>query len=130
MCVNCLSNNELEKLNDIVLLSVEHKYFLSIMLAYFIKRSKKTRYFEEAAYDKMYDMMNHVYDCMKLDKNKFEENVLEELGSREHLKIGNIISCFQEDDIKELAKYFFYHTWNIGYNRSNHLIYTSIAYMV
>lgn len=125
LCINCLSNNELEKLNDIVLLSVEHKYFLSIMLAYFIKRSKKTRYFEKTMYNKMYNMMEQIYNGMNLDKNKFEQNVFEELGTKEQLKIANIVSCFKEDEIKELAKYFLYHTWNVGYNCSRHLIYTS-----
>lgn len=125
MCVNCLSNGELEKLNKIVLLSVEHKYFLSLILAYFIKRSKKTRYFEEAVHNEMYNMMKQIYNEMNLDINRFKQNVLEELGTKEQLKIANIVSCFKEDDIKELAKYFFYHTWNVGYNRSSHLIYTS-----
>lgn len=123
-CINCFSNNKRLELDKINLFPIEYKYFLSILLAYFIKRSKKTRYFEEAAYNKMYDMMDHFYDCMEMDRNKFEENVYEELGTKEQLKISNIISCFNEAEIKELAKYLFYHTWNIGYNRSNNLLYT------
>lgn len=122
--INCLSNEKLESLNKINLFPIQYKYFLSILLAYFIKRSKKTRYFEEAAYDKAYDMMNNIYDSMKLDRNKFDKNVYEELGTKEELKIGNIVSCFKEEEIKQLAKYLFYHTWNIGYNRSKHLLYT------
>ena len=69
--------------------------------------------------------MEQIYNGMNLDKNKFEQNVFEELGTKEQLKIANIVSCFKEDEIKELAKYFFYHTWNVGYNCSRHLIYTS-----
>lgn len=122
--INCLSNEKLEKLNKFTLFPIQYKYFLSILLAYFIKRSKKTRFFEEATYDKMYDMMNNIYESMKLDRNKFDENVYEELGTKEEMKIGNIISCFNEQKIKQLAKYLFYHTWNIGYNRSKHLLYT------
>lgn len=76
LCINCLSNNELEKLNDIVLLSVEHKYFLSIILAYIIKRSKKTRYLEEAVHNKLYNMMEQIYNEMNLDKNRFEQMYL------------------------------------------------------
>lgn len=123
-CINCFSNKKRIELEKIALFPVEHKYFLSILLAYFIKRSKRTRFFEEAAYDKMYDMMNQIYDAMKLDRNKFEKNVYEEIGTREQLKVGNIISCFNWEEIEQFAKCLFYHTWNIGYNRSKHLFYT------
>lgn len=123
-CLNCLSSKKRLELDKITLFPTEHKYFLSILLAYFIKRSKKTRFFEEAAYGKMYDMMNHIYDCMKLDRSKFEENINEEIGTKEQLKIGNILSCFNEKEIKQFARCLFYHTWNIGYNRSTHLLYT------
>ena len=123
-CINCLTNERRVELEKITLFPTKHKYFLSILLAYFIKRSKKTRYFEEAAYDKMYDMMDHFYECMKLDRSKFKENVYNEIGTKEQLKVGNILSCFDEEEIKQLAKYLFYHTWNIGYNRSKYLLYT------
>lgn len=123
-CINCFSNKKRIELEKITLFPVEHKYFLSILLAYFIKRSKKTRFFEEAAYDKMYDMMDHIYDCMKLDRNKFEENIYNEIGTKEQLKVRSIISCFNEEEIKQIAKCLFYHTWNIGYNRSEYLLYT------
>ncbi len=123
-CLNCLSSKKRLELDKMTLFPTEHKYFLSILLAYFIKRSKKTRFFEEAAYDKTYDMMNYIYDCMKLDRSKFEENINEEIGTKEQLKIGNILSCFNEKEIKQFARCLFYHTWNIGYNRSTHLLYT------
>lgn len=43
---------------------------------------------------------------MDLDKNRFEQNVLEELDNKKQLKIANIVSCFKEDEIKDLAKFF------------------------
>ena len=122
--INCLSTEKIAEINKMSLFPNKYKYFLSILLAYFIKRSKKTRYFEEAAYDKMYDMMNQIYSSLNLDRNKFEENVYEELGTKEQLKIGNIISCFNEKELRQLANYLYKHVWNIGYNRSNHLLYT------
>ena len=122
--INCLSTEKLNELNKITLFPIQDKYFLSILLAYFIKRSKKTRYFEEAAYDNMYNKLDNIYNSLKLDRNKFEKNVYEELGSKEKLKIANILSCFNEEKIKQLASYLFYHTWNIGYNRSKHSLYT------
>ena len=124
IAINCLSNEKRKELQCPMFFSNTDKKFLSVLLAYFIKRSKKTRYFEEAAYDKMYDMMNQMYDSLNLDRSKFEENVYEQLGTREQLKIGNIISCFNNDELQELANYLYKHIWNIGYNRSNSLLYT------
>lgn len=121
---NCLSDEKRKELEKPKYFPKEHKIFLSFLLAYFIIRSKKTRFFEEAAYDKMYDMMDKAYDIMNLDRKKFEENVFEELGTKEQLKIGSIISCFNEKSIKQLANYLYKHTWNIGYNRSKYLLYT------
>ena len=121
---NCLSNEKLKELDKITFFPAEYKYFLSILLAYFIKRSKKTRFFEEAAYDKIYYMMDNIFNSLKLDRNKFEENVYDELGTKEQLKIGNIVSCFNKKELEQLANYLYKHTWNIGYNRSNYLLYT------
>ena len=83
------------------------------------------RYFEEAAYDKMYDIMDHIYTCMKLDRKKFKKNVCDEIGTKEQLKTENIISCFDENEIMQFAKCLFNHTWNIGYNYSKSLLYTN-----
>ena len=122
--INCLSNEKRKELNKPTYFSKENKLFLSVLLAYFIKRSKKTRYFEEASYDKIYNMMDQIYNTLNLDRSKFEENVYEQLGTKEQLKIGNIISCFDYEELRKLAYCLYKHTWNIGYNRSNHLIYT------
>ena len=122
--MNCLSEEKYTEINKIIFFPHKYKKFLSILLAYFVKRSKKTRLFEEKAYDKIYNMMDQAYECLKLDRNKFEENVYEELGTREQLKMGNIISCFNETELEKLARCFYMHTWNIGYNVSNHLLYT------
>ena len=68
--------------------------------------------------------MDQIYNTLNLDRSKFEENVYEQLGTKEQLKIGNIISCFDYEKLRKLAYCLYKHTWNIGYNRSNHLIYT------
>lgn len=124
MAINCLSVEKRKELDMPKIFSLENKAFLSFLLAYFILRSKRARFFGEAAYDKVYNMMDKMYDTMKLDRNKFEENVLEVLGTRENLKLINIMSSFNKESIMKLANYLYKHSWNIGYNRSNHLLYT------
>lgn len=124
MAINCLSVRRRKELDFPKIFSQENKAFLSFLLAYFILRSKRARFFGEAAYDKVYDMMDKMYDSMKLDRNNFEENVLEVLGTRENLKLINITSSFNIQEINQLAHYLYMHTWNIGYNISNHLLYT------
>lgn len=122
--VNCLSMEKIKKLSSMTLLPDKYKYFLSFLLAYFIKRSKKTRRFGEAMYEKIYYMFNHIYDSLKLDRNNFEKNVYDEIGTREQLKIRNIVSCFDIEGLQQLANYLYKHTWNIGYNCTNQLLYT------
>lgn len=122
--INCLSNKRRKELDLPQFFSQENKSFLSFLLAYFILRSKRARFFMEAVYDKSYNMMNHAYESMNLDRNKFEKNVVEVLGTRENLKLRNVVSSFNTKEINQLANYLFKHTWNIGYNCSSHLLYT------
>lgn len=122
--INCVSNERRKELEKPILFSKENKCFLSLLLAYFIKRSKQTRYFEEAAYDKMYEIMDSMYTSLNLDRKNFVDNINEQIGTKEQLKAANILSCFDENDTHKLANVFYKHTWNIGYNRSNYLLYT------
>ena len=121
--INCLSNKRYAEIYLNTGISKNDKSFISILLAYFIVRGKKWREFGEEAHKKTEELMTEVGKAYKI-KN-IEENIRNEIGNIEGIKYAQIFATFDGEEIMKIANYLYKHTWNIGFNMTDNLFYTS-----
>ncbi len=124
-CYNCMSN-EYYNSKEFKCLEYEDKQYISYLLAYFIYRSRKLRNVEEIIFEKQQLILNDIYRAKGFtNKNVIKTKIEEQLGTKEELKKGQLISLFKGKGIYELYKILYNHEWIIYYNNTNKLLYTS-----
>lgn len=120
---NCLSDERCEKILNYEQVSFEEKKLISFMLAYFIVRGKKWRFFGEDVHNHLEKQMRDIGKAMKF--NDIENNIINQIGLIDDIKKSQIQATFQGDEIEKIACYLYKHTWNIGFNMTNDFFYTS-----
>jgi len=121
--LNCLSERRCLEIYLEGQFTEYEKTFFSCLLAYFIVRGKKWREFSEKAYKKIEKHLREFGKAYKI--NNIDENIKEQLGNFEGIKLSQLYETFKGDRVEQLASYFYKHTWNIGFNLTNDYFYTS-----
>ena len=124
-CYNCISIDYYRHA-DSYCLDHEDKYNISFLLAYFILRSRKLRYYEEKIREKKELILNDIYRAKGyVNKETVKNKIDEQIGTQEDIKKRQLISLFEGNEINEFAEILYNHKWVIAYNNTEKLLYTS-----
>jgi len=124
-CYNCMST-EYYLNEESICVDYYDKADLSYLLAYFILRGRKIRYFEEGIYERVKDLLSDIYKSKgDIDIEEIETKINEHIGQKENVKFHQLISLFWGEELHELAEIIYKHIWVIAYNNTDSLLYTS-----
>lgn len=124
-CYNCMSI-DFYKSDDSVCINHEDKNFISYLLAYFIYRGRKIRNAEEELNKIIKKFQREIYIANGYDnKEEIDNKIDKQIGTKDDIKIGQLISLFKGEELNELAKILYNHYWIIAYNNTEKMLYTS-----
>ncbi len=124
-CYNCMSI-DFYKSEDSCCLNFEDKKYISYLLAYFIYRGRKLRKAAEEFREKIKLIQSDLYRAKGYEnKEEINNKIEKQIGTKEDIKIEQLISLFKGKDLNDLAKILYNHQWIIAYNNTEKLLYTS-----